>query len=237
MSENKSGFLGKIMGLATSPRGVFSGIEEIDLKKGIAVVLIIAVLTGWAGMIYFAKTELQIPVMGSSSGGFSGHNPMFNPGAQDLGGLDPEALRNRLAPFIAIGGMLGTVTRWLVPSILVLLAANIWVGKGNSKRMLAMTGFASAPRIIQQILRVIDAYTISAVDIASLTASQGASSGLLGRLVNQAFTVFNLFGVLTIILTAVADSVNYEATPRRAAYVTVLAYVVYMILRVYLPII
>ncbi len=234
MSENKSGFLGKIMGLATSPRGVFSGIEEIDLKRGITVVLIIAVLSGWAGMTYFTKTELQIPDMGSGSGGGS---PMFNPGAQDLGGLDPEALRSRLAPFIAIGGVLGAVTRWLVPSILVLLAANIWVGKGSSKRMLAMTGFASAPRIIQQLLRVVDAYTISAADIASLTATQAAASGLLGKLVNQAFTIFNLFGVLTLVLTAVAVSVNYEATPRRAALVTVLAYVVYMILRVYLPII
>lgn len=237
MSENKSGFLGKIIGMATSPRNVFSGIEEIDLKGGIAVVLIIAILSGWAGMAYFTKTELQIPGMGSSPGGFSGRNPMFSPGAQDLGGLDPEALRSRLAPFIAIGGVLGAVTRWLIPSILVLLAANIWVGKGSSKRMLAMTGFASAPRIIQQLLRVIDAYTISAADIASLTATQAAASGLLGKLVNQAFTIFNLFGVLTIVLTAVAVSVNYEATPRRAALVTVLAYVVYMILRVYLPII
>jgi hypothetical protein len=103
--------------------------------------------------------------------------------------------------------------------------------------MLAMTGFASAPRIIQQLLRVIDAYTISAADIASLTATQAAASGLLGKLVNQAFTIFNLFGILTIVLTAVAVSVNYEATPRKAAFVTVLAYIVYMILRVYLPII
>ena len=234
MSENKKGFIGKIIGLATSPRAVFSGIEEVDLTKGIAVVLIIAVLSGWAGMIYFTKTELQLPDMGSGSGGGS---PMFRPGAQDSGGIDPETLRSRLAPFIAIGGVLGTVTRWLVPSILVLLVANIWVGKGSSKRMLAMTGFASAPRIIQQLLRVIDAFTISAADLASLTATRAAASGLLGRLVNQAFTVLNLFGVLTIILTAVAVSVNYEATPRKAAYVTVLAFVVYMVLRVYLPII
>ncbi len=233
MSEKKSGIFRKIMGLATSPRGVFSGIEEIDLRGGIAVILVIGVLSGWAGMTYFSKTELQLPDMGSGSGG----SPMFSPGAQDLGGLDPEALRSRLAPFIAIGGVLGAVTRWLIPSILVLLAANIWVGKGSSKRMLAMTGFASAPRIIQQLLRVVDAYTISAADIASLTATQAAASGLLGKLVNQAFTIFNLFGVLTIVLTAVAVSVNYEATPRRAALVTVLAYVVYMILRVYLPII
>jgi len=234
MSENKRGFLGTIIGMATSPRKIFSGIEEIDLKKGIIVVMIIGVLSGWAGMTYFTKTELQIPGMGSRPGG---GNPMFSPGAQDSSGLDPVALRSRLAPFIAIGGILGAVTRWLIPSILVLLVANIWVGKGSSKRMLAMTGFASAPRIIQQLLRVVDAYTISAADIAPLTATRAAASGLLGKLVSQAFTVFNLFGVLTIVLTAVAVSVNYEATPRKAAYVTVLAYVVYMVLRVYLPII
>lgn len=234
MSENKRGFFGKIMGLATSPRGVFSGIEEVDLRRGIAVILVIGVLSGWAGMTYFSKTELQLPDMGSSPGGGS---PMFSPGAQDSGGIDLGALRSRLAPFVAIGGVLGSMTRWLVPSLLVLFAANIWVGKGSSKRLLAMTGFASAPRIIQQLLRVIDAYTIRAVDIASLTATRAAASGLLGKLVNQAFTVFNLFGLLTIILTAVAVSVNYEATPRKAAYVTVLAYVAYMVLRVYLPII
>lgn len=237
MSENKSGFLGTIIGMATSPRSVLAGIEEIDLKRGIAVVLIIAVLSGWAGMTYFSKTELQFPGMGSGSGGPGGGSPMFSPGAQNSASLDPAALRSRLAPFIAIGGILGAVTRWLIPSILVLLVANIWAGKGSSKRMLAMTGFASAPRIIQQLLRVVDAYTISAADIASLTATRAAASGLLGKLVNQAFTVFNLFGVLTIVLTAVAVSVNYEATPRKAAYVTVLAYVVYTIIRVYLPII
>ncbi len=234
MSEKKSEFFGTIIGMATSPRNVFSGIEEIDLKRGIAVVLIIAILSGWAGMTYFTKSELQIPDMGSRP---SGGNPMFSPGAQDSNGLDPVALRSRLAPFIGIGAILGAVTRWLIPSILVVLVANRGVGKGSSKRLLAMTGFASAPRIIQQFLRVVDAYTISAADIASLTATRAAASGLLGKLANQAFVVFNLFGLLTIILTAVAVSVNYEAVPRKAAYVTVLAYVGYMVLRVYLPIV
>jgi hypothetical protein len=233
MSDKKNGFLGKILGLATSPREIFSGIDELDLRGGIAVILVIGILSGWAGMTYFSKTELQLPDMGSGSGG----SPMFNPGTQDSAGLDLGALRSRLAPFVAISGVLGSVTRWLVPSLLVLFAANIWVGKGSSKRLLAMTGFASAPRIIQQLLRIIDAYTIRAADIASLTATRAAASGLLGKLVNQAFTVFNLFGVLTIILTAVAVSVNYEATPRKAAYVTLLAYLAYMVLRVYLPII
>jgi hypothetical protein len=234
MSDNKSGFIGKIMGLATSPRDIFTDIEELDLRGGITIILIIGVLAGWAGMTYFSKTELQIPDMGPGSGGGS---PMFGPGPQGSSGFDPAALRSRLAPFIAIGGMLGSVTRWLVPSILVLFVANLRLGQGSSRRILAMTGFASAPRIIQQLLRVIDSYTISAADLASLTVTRATSSGLIGRLVNQAFTVFNLFGIITIILTAVAVSVNYDAAPRKAAIVTVLAYVVYMVLRVYLPII
>ena len=234
MSDKKSGFLGKIIGLVASPRGVFTKIEELDLKGGIIVILLIGVLAGWAGMTYFSKTELQIPNMGPGSGGGP---PGFGPGPPGSSGVDPAVLRNRLAPFIAIGGVLGSVTRWLVPSILVLFVANIRLGKGSSKRMFAMTGFAAAPQIIQQLLRGIDSYTISAAVIASLTASRAAASGLLGKLLNQAFSVFNLFGVLTIILTAVAVSVNYEAAPRKAAIVTVMAYIMYAILRVYLPII
>ena len=234
MSDKKSGFLGKIIGLVASPRGVFTKIEELDLRGGIIVILLIGVLAGWAGMTYFSKTELQIPNMGPGSGGGP---PGFGPGPPGSSGVDPAVLRNRLAPFIAIGGVLGSVTRWLVPSILVLFVANIRLGKGSSKRMLAMTGFAAAPQIIQQLLRGIDSYTISAADIASLTASRAAASGLLGKLLNQAFSVFNLFGVITIILTAVAVSVNYEAAPRKAAIVTVMAYIMYAILRVYLPII
>jgi hypothetical protein len=234
MSDKKSGFLGKIIGLVASPRGVFTEIEELDLRGGIIVILLIGVLAGWAGMTYFSKTELQIPDMGPGSGGGP---PGFGPGPPGSSGVDPAVLRSRLAPFIAIGGVLGSVTRWLVPSILVLFVANIRLGKGSSKRMLAMTGFAAAPRIIQQLLRGIDSYTISAADIASLTASRAAASGLLGKLLNQAFSVFNLFGVLTIILTAVAVSVNYETAPRKAAIVTVMAYIMYAILRVYLPII
>ena len=234
MSDKKSGFLGKIIGLVASPRGVFTKIEELDLRGGIIIILLIGVLAGWAGMTYFSKTELQIPNMGPGSGGGP---PGFGPGPPGSSGVDPAVLRNRLAPFIAIGGVLGSVTRWLVPSILVLFVANIRLGKGSSKRMLAMTGFAAAPQIIQQLLRGIDSYTISAADIASLTASRAAASGLLGKLLNQAFSVFNLFGVITIILTAVAVSVNYEAAPRKAAIVTVMAYIMYAILRVYLPII
>ena len=215
LSEDNKGFVSKIFGVITSPGRGFQDIEERDLRTGLFIVFLAAILSAWAGMIYFSKTELNLLAAG-------------------LSGTNFEA--SRLTPFIAIGGIVSTFIRWLVPSILVILTAKVLVGKGNSRRMLAMTGFAFTPMVGQQLLRVVDAYTISAADLASLTATRAAASGLLGRLVNQAFTLFNLFGVLTLILTAVAVSVNYEATPRKAAFVTVSAYVAYMILRVYLPI-
>ena len=99
-----------------------------------------------------------------------------------------------------------------------------------------MTGFASAPRILQQALRVIDAYTISTADIASVTATRSIFQGLIRNIFNQTLGVFNLFGVLTMILTVHAVSVNYETTTRKSMTVTILAYAIYVLLRTYLPI-
>ena len=67
-----------------------------------------------------------------------------------------------------------------------------------------MTGFASVPRIIQQVLRIIDAYTINSAELASLIALNSFFDGLVGRILNQLIIVFNLFGILTIILTIYA---------------------------------
>ena len=235
MSEEKKGFIGKIIGTLRSPKKTFEDIEETDLTRGIAVVILVALLTAWAGMIYFSKIPMDFSAL-AGQGGMGGNSPMFQPGAQDSGGFDPEAMRSRLAPFVAIGNGLGAITRWLVPSVILMMVANLRVGKGNTRRLLAMTGFASAPRILQQTLRVIDAYTISTADIASVAATRSLFRGLVGKILNQTLGVFNLFGILAMILTVHAVSVNYETTTRKSITVTILAYSIYVLIRTYLPI-
>jgi hypothetical protein len=209
MSENKKGFVSKIFGVITSPRRAFQDIEERDLRTGLFIVFLVAILSAWAGMIYFSKTELNLLAAG-------------------LSGIDFEA--SSLTPFIAIGGIVGTFLRWLVPSLLVLLTAKVLVGEGSSRRMLAMTSFAFMPMVAQQLLRVLDAMTISSANLAALAASQLNATGLFGKIISQAIGVFTVFGLLTVLLNTYAVSANYGADTRKSATVTVAAYLIYVLL-------
>jgi hypothetical protein len=115
MSENEKSFASKIFGVITSPRRAFQDIEERDLRSGLLVVLLVAILSAWAGMTYFSKMELNLQAA-SLAGPFRQGGPgFFQPGAQDSQ-IDFEAIRSRLVPFIAIGCIVGTFIRWLVPS-------------------------------------------------------------------------------------------------------------------------
>ena len=218
MSENDKGFMSKIFGVITSPRRAFQDIEERDLRTGLLIVLLVAVLSAWAGITYFSKTELNLQAAGQS-------------------GIDFETIKSRMMPFIAIGSIVSTFIRWLVPSLLVLLTAKILVGEGSSRRMLAMTGFAFMPMSAQQLLRVLDAMTISSANLAALTASQLTSTGLVGKIINQAIGVFTVFGLLTVLLNTYAVSANYGTDTRKSAMVTVAAYLIYVLLRSFIPII
>jgi hypothetical protein len=236
MSESDKGFVSKIFGVITSPRRAFQDIEERDLRSGLLVVLLVAVLSAWAGMTYFSKMELNLQTSGPTGPFGHGMPGFFQPGAQDSQ-VDFEAIRSRLAPFIAIGGVVGTLIRWLVPSLLVLLTAKVLVGEGSSRRMLAMTGFAFMPMAAQQLLRVLDAMTISSADLAAIAASQLTATGLVGKIFNQAIGVFTVFGLLTVLLNTYAVSANYGADTRKSATVTVAAYLIYVLLRAFIQII
>ncbi|TEU09085.1 hypothetical protein E3J20_07165 [Candidatus Bathyarchaeota archaeon] len=218
MSENDKGFMSKIFGVITSPRRAFQDIEERDLRTGLLIVLLVAVLSAWAGITYFSKTELNLQAAGQS-------------------GIDFETIKSRMMPFIAIGGIVSTFIRWLVPSLLVLLTAKVLVGEGSSRRMLAMTGFAFIPMAAQQLLRVLDAMTISSANLAALAASQLNATGLVGKIFNQAIGVFTVFGLLTVLLSTYAVSANYGADTRKSATATVAAYLIYVLLRAFIPII
>jgi hypothetical protein len=229
MSDSLS-FIDKIMGIITSPKIIFKEIDENDLQKGLALVIIVSLLSAWAGMIYFSKTELDFSSLGGSS-------PMFQPGAQGSNEFNIDSIQSRMAPFIAIGAGLSALARWLVPSFLIIFVSNFLISEGSTRRLLAMTGFASIPRIIQQILRIVDAYTIKSADLASIIALNTLFDGLIGKIINQLLIIFNIFGILTVILTIFAVTANYNTTTRKGASATLLAYAIYVLVRAYLPII
>lgn len=231
MSEGP-GFLRKVSGVLTSPWEAFDAIGEKDLLRGVAIVLFAAVLAAWAGALYTSKMDLVALVIGQMrQGGFIGPQ---TPGAQSI---DVDAVVGRLLPFIALGSGLGAFNRWIFPNLLVLLAAKILVGQGSSKRAIAMTGFAYTPMVAQHLLRVVDAYRITSPQLAVIVSSRLVATGLIGKALIQALNVFTVFGVATVALTVFAISTNYGTTRKRAAAVTVSAYVAYVLLRTFLPII
>ena len=237
MSEAKRSFREQIFGVLRSPSISFPQVEEADLRKGIIIIFIIGLLSSWAGVVYLSKTEFDLSSMvqnGPSGMGRGGG--FFSGGSQSTPDIDPDVLRRTMTPFLAIGGIVGAFTRWLIPSVLVLITAKILIGDGSTKRMLAMTAFASLPHVAQQLLRVVDAYTISSVDLTALRTALFPSTGLILRALNQGVKVFNVFGLLTLALTVYAVSANYGSPNRRALTVSVSAYLAYVLLKVFLPI-
>ena len=231
MSEGP-GFLGKVYRVLTSPGEAFEAIGENDLLKGVAIVLAAAVLAAWAGVLYTSKMDLAALVIGQmrQGGFFDPHTP----GAQSI---DVDAMISRLLPFIALGSGLGAFNRWIFPNLLVLLAAKILVGEGSTKRALAMTGFAHAPMVAQHLLRVVDAYRITSLQLEAIVSSRLVATGFIGGALIQALNVFTVFGVATVALTVFAVSANYGTTRKRAASVTVSSFIIYVLLRTFLPII
>ena len=226
----------KLIGVTISPRIGFQSIYESDLKYGILIVLVVSIFSAWAGATYFMKTELNIQ-FSSQLGPFSHGGPnFFRQGEQDLQ-INSLEIKNRLLPFIFIGGFLGGIIRWLVPSILVILVAKIFIGDGSSRRMLTMTGFGFLPMLLQHLLRLIDALTISPTRLSVFTASQLTSNNFFWKIVIQSISVFTVFGLLNVFLSIHAISQNYETQISRATIVTILSHFIYVLLRSLVPII
>ncbi|NQT07933.1 YIP1 family protein [Candidatus Bathyarchaeota archaeon] len=236
MSETTRSFREQIFGVLRSPSTGFPQIEEDDLRKGIIIIFIIGLLSSWAGVVYLSKTEFDLSSMVQRGSSGMGRGGFFSGGSQSTPDIDPDALRGTMMPFLAIGSIVGAFTRWLIPSVLILITAKILIGDGSTRRMLTMTAFASLPQLAQQLLRVADAYTISSIDLTALRTPLFPSTGLILKAMNQGVKVFNIFGLLTLALTVYAVSANYGSPKRRALTVSVSAYLAYVLLKVFLPI-
>ena len=216
MSEERISFMEILVGVVKKPYDTFSLIWSGDMWRGLSVLTFVAILASLAGYIYAAKLPINMQEMGAALNGQTQ--------------IDLEALRGARA----MGNFVGVYTRWIIPSILIILAANLTLDEGSSRRMCVMTCFASIPQVVQHALRILDAVTADSVAVATVIASR-ASSTLVMMILNQAITVLNLFGLLTFVLTVYAVSANYGTNTRKAFYTTSLAYAVYIFVKVYLP--
>ncbi len=194
--------ISKVRGCVTSPRETFATILEEDLRGGIFLVLITALLAAWAGFAYGQK----ITALG--------------PGFQLL---TPAAL--------ALGGGLGVVVSWIVTSGAIHALASIQTGGGKLRRFLALTGFATTPQILRQIVRILDAATVDNALLLEAITSKANPSGFVVKLISHNADVLNIFGLWELGLIVIAVTVNYKMAAGRAVFTTIIVYLAYLLLR------
>jgi hypothetical protein len=200
MSE--PGISSKLLGCLIKPLSILPKIDEGDLWISFLIILLIASTASTARYNYAIKPPIEIPEFPQ------------RPGQR----IDPEAFKRNIAYFQAFGEAFGVISNWLLTALLIHLYTRPLGGRGSLKGMLAKAGFASMPRLIQQALRLVDAYTISRESLLELMASLQNSSTL------SPFSRLNLFVLLTLIFLILAASANYGISKKRAAMSTLLAY-------------
>jgi len=226
MSETKTRFLNQVLGCLRSPRRGFESIKGEDLKKGVVIILLVAAISAYAGYNYTSKTPFQLPFLSDSSA--SQQMPMQ--------AVNSDALRTNLIIFSTLGNFIAVFTGWLLTGVILHIIARLMAGEGGLKRLLAQMGFASTPLVLQQLLRLIDAYTISPENLMDVRASLALGGSLAMRFMSRAMTAFTVFGIWALILTIMAVSVNYQSSKRKSAIATILAYLVVIVVRLFLPI-
>jgi len=213
MSDEMS-FSKKLVGVFTHPRSTFEAITEKNLTSGFTVVLLVVIVGVLASAQYVSRIDVSsLPLM------------------SQFPGVDASTIRSGLG--VAFGLITGirTVTGWLIPALIIYAMARLITGGGGFKRLLAQTGFASAPLLIQQVLRLIDAYATRGVLGGGLLQTGFLTAGLPLRILNQTLNTLNLFSLVTMGLTVVATSVTFKSSKKKMALIVVASYVVFIVLR------
>jgi hypothetical protein len=101
--------------------------------------------------------------------------------------------------------------------------------------MFTLMGFAYVPLLFQQLLRSLDANFISKELLLSLITTGSFDQSLNLRLLNIILDDFTVFGLWAFVLTFFAVSENYQCSRMEAAAITVLAYLLFTAVRLFLP--
>jgi len=212
MSDEMS-FPEKLVGVFTHPRSTFEAITERDLTRGFLVVLLVAIMGGIASARYVSRMDLSsLPLIGQFP-------------------VDTSTITGGLGVVLGVITGIRTVTGWLIPALIIYIMARLSTGGGGFKRLLAQMGFASAPLLIQQALRLIDAYVTQGILDVGLLQTGILKAGLPLRILNQTLNVLNLFSLVVMGLMVVAASVTFKSSKRKMALIVATSYVVFIVLR------
>jgi len=163
-----------------------------DLLKAAAIVVLTGLFAG--GAAYSTASKMEIPI---------------------------EGMGNTVQIVVAISALVMTLLGWVLSSLIYHASAHLLGGKGDRNRMFALTGYASIPALIQQLLRFVSYWFLGQTAMTATTLPEV----LLGY--------FNVFSVLGLVLVGVAVMINYGVSGRKAAFVALIPTLLSLCLAVY----
>jgi hypothetical protein len=224
--SQKSSFIRDIIGCLISPRSSLKSIlKKPSLKKATALILLIAIVAAWASFNYMSKLPLTSFLNMEDEDYFPGQGPPVN----------PEQLRQASGIMSAMTALIGVFATWLISSALIHGFSKTLRGKGSFRSMLTLAGYASAPRLIQQILRLADSLVISQEALQLTATLQISANPLLNSIANAAVDIFTIFGIWSIVLLIIAARENYKMSTARSIVATALSFILIVFISTVLP--
>lgn len=210
--SDKQNFLNQIKGVLTNPSETLNNIDESGLNKGVLVVLTAAILAGLAQRIYLSKIPSAV---------FLSQLP--------INIANTQGLKNSVLTFSTLTSILGLLIFWLLSNILVHAISNQLSNGGSIKGIFAKTGYTAIILVIQQLIRLVDAFTASSHTITSLYTQQWAQEGFM-KPVSAILGVFPLFRILYLILVGTAIAINYDMSRRKGTLISISSHLIFLII-------
>jgi hypothetical protein len=211
MNDMRKGFLEQIREALTSPKNGFQSVTEKDLRRGIVIVLVTAIVSASAGMVYLSRIPVEVLISSLVS---------YN--------VDPGPVVQAMGTFAAIGGFVRVLVDWTLFTLMMHALATLLSGKGNLRRFFALTGFAYLPLTLQQVLRIVDASIAQPSALVNLYVSNAQATGLMKVIISM--NLFTLFGLAALVLKGFAVSANYESTTRKGVLIAAVPYLLFIVL-------
>jgi hypothetical protein len=217
MSKNERSGLRQVIHCLKSPKSSFKSIlEKPSLRMAAALIFVIAIIAAWAGYNYMGKLPLKFPVEG--------------------GLVNPEQIRQALMVVSVIASFISIFGGWFISSALLHAFSRFQGGKGTFKNMLTLAGYASTPLLIQNLLRLIDSFTVSQEELLRIAGTlQVSSQPFLNAIANIAINTFTIFRLWSMALIAIALRENYKISTSRSIATVIVTYIIMMFLSIILP--
>jgi len=226
IKNKKLGFIRDIIGCLTYPRSSFKSIlEKPSLMKAVVLILVIAIIAAWADFNYRGKLPLLSLPDEQPPGQFPGQGSP----------VSSEQIRQVSMIMGAIIGLIGVFGTWLISSGLLHTFSSRLGEKGSFRNMLTLAGYASAPLLIQHVLRLADSFMVSQEALQLTATLQILADPLLNSIANAAVDIFTIFRLWSMALLIIATRENYKMSTARSTVATVLSFIIVVFVSAFLP--